>query len=152
MTEVIYMRVNIFYFFFIPWILATLLFRKKNKMILYKITPFATVIATILCVWGDRHHFWVLKPVLKKNQVLTTMPLNLGLYPVFSSIMVYLIMKTKESASSWILVFTCFTTILEFIMKWIGRAAYGNDWNLNKTFISYFIPYYLIHKYSQWFL
>jgi hypothetical protein len=145
------MRVNTVLFFIIPWVVATIFFRGQKR--LFKgMFPFAFLLSLALCLWGDHNKYWILKPNLRKFQVMTTMPLNLGLYPVLSALMVYLIKQTKESAASWILVFTCFTTILEFLMKLSGRATYDNGWNLNKTFFSYLIPYYFIHKYSQLFL
>ncbi|MDV2686056.1 CBO0543 family protein [Alkalihalophilus lindianensis] len=145
------MRMNTFLFFIIPWLIATIFFRGQKRLF-RGLFPFSSLLSTSVCLWGDYHRYWVFKPNLKKFQVMTTMPLTLGLYPVLSTLMVYLIKQTKESASSWILTFTCLTTILEFLMKLFGRATYGNGWTLNKTFISYLIPYYLVHKYSQFFL
>ncbi|MFB4162255.1 hypothetical protein ACE1TI_00160 [Alteribacillus sp. JSM 102045] len=145
------MRINILLFFLFPWLLGIWLFKQDKKLFL-RLLPFGMVIANVIDLWGHYNNYWVLKPIRKKWQFITTIPLNLGLYPISGVLMVYLIRKTKERErpSSWIVVFACLLTIFEFTSKFIGWAAYRNGWNLMKTFLAYLTAYYLVHRYYVW--
>ena len=145
------MRVNIFWGFFTPWLLAVWLLRRQEKLIV-TIVPFVWVVATAVNVWGDKKKFWLLKPKLKKNQYLTTMPLNLGLYPILSVVMVYLIKKTENNYILWVTIFSFLTTAAEFCAVLLGKAQYNSGWNTLKTFFSYLIPYYLVYRYYLWII
>lgn len=88
------MKFNIWFGFIIPWIIGIRIL-KKDKTLL-GIIPFVSVIATLICLWGDYKKYWLVKPKRKAKQYLTTMPYNLGLYPVAGVTMVSLIKKSKK--------------------------------------------------------
>ena len=77
------------------------------------------------------------------------MPLNLGIYPVLSILMIDFIRKSRFNIL-WVTIFSLFTTLAEYSAVLLGKAKYYNGWNNIKTFFSYFIPYYLVYKYNQW--
>ena len=140
------MRFNIWGGFIIPWMLG-ICFLKKDKT-LVRIVPFVSVVATLVCLWGDYKKYWIVKPRLKKKQYLTIMPFNFGLYPIASVFMVYLIQKTREKNS--IIIFSLLTTFAEFCMVLFEKVKYGIDWNIIKAFFSYLMPYYLVYRYYLW--
>lgn len=139
---------NIWGGFLIPSVLGLWLFKKDKKLVL-RIVPFVWVIAIFVCLWGDYKKFWILKPKLKKRQYLTTMPLNIGLYPISGVLMIYLI-KNKGEYVFWVITFSLFTTLAEFCAVLFGKVNYGSSWNIIKTFFSYLIPYYLVYRYYLW--
>src|SRR3954452_2265351 len=141
------MRFNIWGGLIIPWILGIGLLKKNKELV--GIVPFVWVVATFVCLWGDYKKYWIVIPKLKKRQYLTAMPFNLGLYPIASVLMVYLIKKTKNNIL-WISIFSLLTTVSEFCMVLFGKVRYGNDWNTIKTFFLYLVPYYLVYKYYVW--
>lgn len=141
------MRFNIWGGLVIPWILGIGLLKKNKELV--RIVPFVWVSATFVSLWGDSKKYWKVKPKLKKRQYLTTMPFNLGLYPIASVFMVYLIQKTRKN-TLWIIIFSLLTTVKEFGMLLFKRTTYGNGWNIIKTFFSYLIPYYLVYRYYLW--
>ncbi|SDI02898.1 hypothetical protein SAMN05216352_104152 [Alteribacillus bidgolensis] len=143
------MVVNILLFLLFPWVFGVWLF-KRDKTIFLRMFPFGMAVAIVIDLWGQYHNYWILKPVLKKRQYLTTMPLNFGLYPILSALVCYIIKNSKERPSSWILVFTCLLTVIEFTSKIFGFAAYRNGWNLMKTFLAYLVALHLVYRYYVW--
>ncbi|WP_425432197.1 CBO0543 family protein [Halobacillus massiliensis] len=79
---------------------------------------------------------------------LSTLPFILGLYPVFSSYMIFFIKEYKKTWY-WILLFSFGTTFLELLLLLYGRVIYGNGWNIFFTFISYLIPYYVTYLFYK---
>ncbi len=65
----------------VPWILGLWLIKRDRNLVL-RISPFVWTISTLVCLWGDFNKYWILKPKLRKNQYLTTMPFNFGLIPI----------------------------------------------------------------------
>ncbi len=141
------MRFNILMGFVMPWFFGIILFKKQKKLL--RIVPFVCVISTLVCIWGDYYKFWIVKPKIKRKQYLTTMPYNLGLYPILSVVMVNRINKTKQGLLL-VFIFTLFTTIAEYGMVLLKKVTYKNGWNILKTYISYLIPYYLVYRYYLW--
>ncbi len=116
------MRFNIWCGLIIPWILGMGLLKKNKKLV--RIVPFVWVTATFVSLWGDSKKYWKVKPKLKKRQYLTTMPFNLGLYPIASVFMVYLIQKTRKY-TLWIIIFSLLTTVKEFGMLLFKEQRMG---------------------------
>ncbi|MGG0412944.1 CBO0543 family protein [Peribacillus simplex] len=146
------MRINILFGFIFPWILGLVLL-KKDKNHFLSLYPFIAVISNLICLWGQSKGYWNVKPKLSKRQYLTTLPFNFGLYPILGIFMVYIIRTvSKVNPYLLILLFSAITTINEFIYLLFGRVTYGNGWNINKTFLSYIVPYFLTYKYYLWFI
>lgn len=141
------MRFNIWVGFIIPWILGIWLLKKQKELV--RIVPFVWVISTLVNVWGDYYKFWIVKPERKSKQYFTTMPYNLGLYPMLSVFMVYWIKKTRKSLPL-VFLFSFFTTVAEYEMVLLKKVTYGDRWNSLKTFFSYVVPYYLVYRYYLW--
>lgn len=143
------MRINNLYGFIIPWILGLKLIQ-KDKNLLLKMFPFIALMSTLINFWGRYNKFWILKPRLRKRRYLTTMPFNIGLFPILGTTMVYIIRSSKLHPSFWYVLNSLLTTGLEFSYKSLGRVVYGNGWNLFKTFISYLISNYSTYRYYLW--
>lgn len=130
-----------------PWIIGILLYKKQKELL--RVVPFVWVISTLVCVWGNHYKFWIVKPERKSKQYLTTMPYNLGLYPILCMFMVYWIEKTKQGLPL-VFLFSLFTTIAEYGLVLRKKVTYRNDWNSLKTFFSYVLPYYFVYRYYLW--
>jgi len=141
------MRFNIWMGFIIPWILGIGLLKKQKELV--RIVPFVWVLSTLVNVWGDYYKFWIVKPKRKSKQYLTTMPYNLGLYPMLSMFMVYWIKNNRKSLPL-IFLFSLFTTVAEYGMVLLKKVTYGENWSCLKTFFSYLLPYYLVYRYYLW--
>jgi len=57
------MLINILIGFILPWILGISCFKKDKKLVLQTV-PFVSVIAIVICLWGDYKKYWLLKPKL----------------------------------------------------------------------------------------
>lgn len=120
---------------------------KKDKSILIKVGPLTSLLALLICFVGGRLKLWVLKPKLRRFQILTTLPYCIGLYPVLASYFIYFTKKLPYKPSEMVLMFTCLTTLGEFVCRLFKHVEYGKGWDMTKTFVSYLIPYYLILKF-----
>ncbi|MFC7393515.1 CBO0543 family protein [Scopulibacillus cellulosilyticus] len=133
--------------FVLPWIFGIWLYLKNPKVIL-TIAPFMSVVAFTVNQWGYYFEFWDLVPILK-DETASAIPLNLGIYPVLSSLMIHLIQTKKSNPYLWIFILTIFTTFLELICLILGKVVYHNGWNIFWTFVSYLIPYWLTYLYYK---
>lgn len=135
---------NIIVGFIIPWI-SGIVFYFKNRKILFIISPFSSAIAFIVNLAGPFCGFWSIYPY--RYGVFSSIPFDLGLYPILSVYLIYYINKTKINPYLLIIIATIFTTLLELFGILTGRVIFSNGWNLSFTFISYLIPYLL----NYWF-
>ncbi|QGT99352.1 hypothetical protein SYNTR_0759 [Candidatus Syntrophocurvum alkaliphilum] len=138
------MLLNIIIGFIIPWIIATPLFLKFKKNVLL-IAPFAAMISLLFNVIGIQLGWWLIQPF--KYEVIATIPIDLGLYPVMAIYLTVLFEKIKGRYLLLVLLFTLLTTFLEFIAVIFDYVLYSNGWNIGYTFISYLIPYFLVYLY-----
>ncbi|WP_050184327.1 CBO0543 family protein [Domibacillus robiginosus] len=129
----------------IPWLIALWHLHPKDKQLIPLIAPLASVAAFIVNGWGVYFGFWRVYPFIELNTI-ATYPCNLGIFPVLGCYMVYFI---KKHGHPYLIIFliTLFTTLLEGWFVGIGKAIYGNGWNLFWTFVSYFFPYLI----GYWF-
>ncbi|MFD6511446.1 CBO0543 family protein, partial [Bacillus sp. NPDC060175] len=89
--------------------------------------------------------FWRIAPFLSQK-TLSSLPFNIGLYPILASYLIFFIKKTKRP---YLMVFfiSLFTTILEMTLVLSGKIVYDNGWNIIWTFFSYIIPYMWVYWY-----
>lgn len=129
---------NIIIGFLIPWILGIYIYRKEERLFLV-IYPFGCTVSYIINMIGFYFEFWSIVPY--KSGVFASVPLNLGLYPIIGTYLVFLIYKQIGKPYYLILIFSVLTTVFELLMLTLGRGVYGNGWNLFWTFISYLVAY-----------
>ncbi|WP_018922451.1 hypothetical protein [Salsuginibacillus kocurii] len=145
------MKLNILSGFLLPWLLIGSWLVRKDKQLICKMVPFGVLLSFVLNFWGDCRRYWLVYPKVKRGQFLTVMPFNLGLFPLLASLLVYCVQQSRNIGPfSWIMGFTCFTTVLEFMFVLAKRAVYGNGWDLNKTFFTYLIPFHVAYRYYLW--
>lgn len=134
------MLFNILVGFIFPWI-SGVVFYFKNRKVLFIIAPFQSVIAYTINSIAMFYNFWSIYP--HEYGKFSTMPYDLGLYPILSVYLIHFINKSKINPYILIIIATSFTTLLEWFGILTGRLVYFNGWNLFWTLISYLISYIL---------
>ncbi|WP_026881369.1 hypothetical protein [Clostridium akagii] len=132
------MILNIILGFIIPWIFGVLLYFKDKKTLLV-IAPFMSVWAYIVNEALFDLDFNRFAPLI--NDDITTMTINLGLYPILGCYLIYYIQIKKTSPYIIIMIFTFMTTVAEYLGLMFGMVTYNNGWNIGWTFLSYIPPY-----------
>jgi hypothetical protein len=132
------MAFNIIIGFLIPWILGVY-FCIKEKRLFLVMYPFGCTVTYTINMLGFYFGFWSIKPY--KYGIFTSLPLNLGVYPIIGTCFVVLLYKGIYKSYYLIFIFSLLTTVFELSMLILGRGIYGNGWNLFWTFISYLIAY-----------
>ncbi|WP_409069329.1 CBO0543 family protein [Clostridium sp. FAM 1755] len=138
------MLFNIIIAFIIPWI-SGIVFYFKDRKVLFTIAPFQSVIAYTVNSIGFFYNLWSVYP--HEYGKFTTMPYDLGIYPILSVYLIHYINKEKFNPYLLIMTATIFTTFLELLGILSGKVLYSNGWNIGFTFISYLLPYLL----NYWF-
>lgn len=139
------MFLNIIIGFILPWLLAYPLACKYAKLFLV-MSPITAIIALLINTIGFYFDFWHFKPVLERNETISAIPLDLGLYAVLGSLMVYFLTKRLFGIPSILvfLLFVSFTTLLEYLALMLERVTYTNGWHIGWTFISYSTAFFLV--------
>jgi uncharacterized membrane protein len=135
---------NIIVGFIVPWI-SGVVFYFTDRKVLFVIAPFQSALAFIVNSIGGFYGFWSIYP--HEYGKFSTIPYDLGAYPILSVYLIHYINKTKINPYLLIIIATIFTTLLEWFGILTGRIIYSNGWNMTFTFISYLIPYLL----NYWF-
>ncbi|MMZ56955.1 hypothetical protein D1872_188670 [compost metagenome] len=139
------MIINILFGFIIPWIFGMWLYKKDKKIVLI-IAPLGSVLSYTFNLLGHHLELWSFKPILKTKQ-LSAFPLDIGLYPVISSYLIYLVQKRVANPYLILLIFSLVTTFLEYSALVFGGVSYNHDWNIFWTFWSYALPYFIIYRF-----
>ncbi|OME78670.1 hypothetical protein BK120_23310 [Paenibacillus sp. FSL A5-0031] len=136
------MLYNIIFGFIIPWVLASSMVRKQPILFIV-ISPVTAIISITINTIGIYFGFWNFKPTFKRIETISDLPMDLGLYAVLGSLLIYTLSKRTFRLHPFIifLIFCLLTTILEYTALLFGFVAYGNGWNIGWTFISYIIGY-----------
>ncbi len=136
------MLFNIVVGFMIPWLLAYPLIHKQPKLFIV-ISPATAVVSIIINTVGFFFEYWHFKPIIARNQTISALPFDLGLYAVLGSLMIYSIQKRICNLPPLIIFigFSLFTTFLEYIALQFDKVTYGDGWNIGWTFISYSLAY-----------
>ncbi|MDQ0060846.1 CBO0543 family protein [Paenibacillus harenae] len=142
------MTINIVIGFIIPWIFGILLIR-KSPIILYLIYPIAAIVSAFFNDIGYHLGFWDFTPKIDHDETLSALPMDLGLYPITASYLIYWIIRSNRRAWLKIACVSLFNTVLEFIALMTGKAEYGKGWNIGWTFLSYALALVLIFLYYK---
>lgn len=142
------MAFNIVIGFIIPWIFGIML-HKKAPIVIYLICPIAATVSALINDIGYHLGFWDFTPKIDNDETLSALPLDLGLYPVIGSYMIYWILKSKRRPWLKIGSISLLNTMLETIAVLFGKAEYGNGWNIGWTFVSYVIALVLVYLYFK---
>jgi len=126
-------------------VFGVILYFKDKKTVLI-IAPFSGILAYTINEFCFHLNLWRLAPLNIKDD-LTTISVNLGLYPILGCYLIYYISRKHINAYLIILIFTIVTTIFEYLGFLFNFVIYGNGWNIGWTFLSYLIPYLLIYWY-----
>lgn len=129
---------NIIIGFLIPWILGIYIYIKEKRLFLV-IYPFGCTVSYTISMIGFYFKFWGIVPY--KYGIFASMPVNLGLYPILGTYLVFLIYKGIGKPYYLILAFSLLTTGFEYLMLIFKKGMYGNSWNLFWTFILYLAAY-----------
>jgi hypothetical protein len=137
---------NIIFGFIIPWFFGFWLYIKQPKIILL-LVPVGSTISFAINQFGF-NYFWRFQPIFK-NISFSAIPLDLGIYPVLTSFLIYLIHKKILNKFLIIFLFSFFTTCIEWLGYIMKKVIYLNGWNIFWTFISYTVAYFLGYLYYQ---
>jgi hypothetical protein len=142
------MFINIVYGFFVPWIILGTYLYVKDKKILLLIYPLSAVLALTINLFGFYFDFWDVKPLMRVEP-MAVLPLDLGLYPLLGSYLIFLIHKDIMNPYFFILSFAIVVTGMEWIAVKFEKVTYYNEWNICWTFVSYLIPFAIIYNYFR---
>jgi hypothetical protein len=134
------MTFNIVTGFFIPWILGIYIYIKEKRLFL-TIYPFGCTVSYTINMIGFYFRFWDIEPY--GYGVFTSLPLNLGLYPIVRTYFVYLLYRRANKPVYLLFIFSLLTTGYEYLMLILKKGIYGHGWNLFWTFVSYLTAYIL---------
>lgn len=139
------MLINLVLGFILPWAFGIYLYI-KDRIIFLVIAPFASVLAYTVNEILFYLNFDRFVPINVADDI-TTISVNLGLYPILGSYLVYYIRSKKVSPYLLIFIFTFLTTAAEYLGLLFGLVAYYNGWNIGWTFLSYLLPYFACYRY-----
>ena len=129
----------------IPWIVVLLHLYRKDKALVLLIGTFSSVIGFTVNELAIYYGFWMVAPFVEPNTV-STLPFNLGIYPVLPIYLIYFI-KKHGRPHVFIPLMALVTTSLETILVMNGQVVYDNGWHTPHTFLSYLLPYILVYGY-----
>lgn len=132
--------------FILPWLLLFLFFRVNLKLVII-MAPFVSVVAFVLNEIGF-NNFWDFIPRFK-NISLSSLPLNLGLYPVLGCLLVYSLQLSTRKPVVWMVFYGLITTGMEYVALVAKYIFYYNGWNIFHTFLSYLLAYILVFFYYK---
>lgn len=142
------MITNIIFGFVIPWIYGIYLY-KKSPIIVWLFCPISAAISALINDIGYHLEFWDFTPLIQNDETLSALPLDLGLYPVLASSLIYWITKNKRHPLLKIAVICFLTSVLEYVGHVFGKVKYGNNWNIGWTFCSYLLAFGLVYLYYK---
>ncbi|WP_141500910.1 CBO0543 family protein [Paenibacillus luteus] len=142
------MLLNIICGFVIPWLAALFLIRKSPKTLLL-IYPIGSVASLVINSFGFQLGFWDFTPLIPNDESVSALPLDIGLYPILGSFMIWTILLHRNKTALILFVFILFTTLLEFSALLFGKVTYGNGWNIGFTFLSYLLAFGIVYLYFK---
>lgn len=141
------MFLNFLLAFVIPWLLGAVLVIKQPRIVL-RIAPFGATIGFLFNEIGVHFNFWRVTPLSTFDASFSTLPYNLGVYPVLASFMIYLIQYQRWNAAFGIVAFSAITTVAEWCAVMFGKVTYSSGWNIIWTFVSYAIAFSIGYLYE----
>lgn len=142
------MLINIIFGFIIPWLAAVHLVLKSPKTLLL-IAPFSAAISFLINAFGFQLELWDFTPLIPDDQNVSALPINIGLYPILGSYIIWTIIAHRKKTTLILFLFTVCTTILEYGGILIGKVSYGNGWNIGYTALSYLLAYSCVYIYFR---
>ena len=144
------MTSNIILAFVLPWFIGILHLYKKDKLVLFFIAPFSSVISYVVNTVAYYFGYWEITPFPKLKN-LASLPFELGFYPILACYLVFFIRKSKNP---YFVVFfmSLLTTLLELLCIYLGWIVYGNGWNIYLTFFSYLLPFLIVYWYYNYLI
>ncbi|WP_375541041.1 CBO0543 family protein [Paenibacillus tyrfis] len=120
---------------------------KKDIGTLLTIAPISALIALIINEIGMYRNWWYFAPIHMLS--ISTIPFDVGLYPISGSYMIHCIKHYRKNAFRMITIFALLLTCLECIFIFFNRVTYGNGWNIGWTFVSYEVSFALVYGYFR---
>jgi hypothetical protein len=142
------MILNIIVGFVIPFIFGIFLYRKDRKVIIF-IAPIASVISFVINEIGYSSEWWEFSPSFQENETLSALPMDIGLFPFLACLMIHIMLKKNIKPFFMILIFSIFTTLIEFVGFILEKVKYQKGWNIFYTFLSYTCAYILGYLYFK---
>ena len=128
------MILNIIFGFIVPWFFGVILYFKDKKLLLV-IAPFMSVWAYALNEIIFYFNFNRFIP-LSINEDITTMSVNLGLFPILGSYFIYFVKLKRFSPYTLVVFFVLMTTLAEYLALMFGLLTYDNGWNIGWSLLS----------------
>ena len=133
------MIINITFGIIIPWLtLGNFLYKKERKLIFY-IVPFGSVIAFFINSISFNLDLYYLKPL--ELGTLSALPTNLGYFPLIGGLFIYTVRNSIFNNKLNIILFSIFSTALEYNFVISDKIVYSDTWNVFFTFLSYLFAY-----------
>ncbi|PRS26210.1 hypothetical protein C6W19_25695 [Bacillus sp. RJGP41] len=132
--------------FIFPWIVGVYLFRKQKRLFII-FYPIATATSFFINEIGF-NYFWEMD-INYKQESLTALPYDLGLYPILGILFICAIHFKKISILITFIVFTLGTTFGELIAVLLGKLVYRHEWNVIWSGVSYIMSYSIVYLYYK---
>lgn len=142
------MVINLICGFIIPWLAAIPIAVRKMKTLLL-ISPISAVVSLVINSFGFQMMFWDFTPLIPNDESVSALPLDIGLYPVLASYMIWSIQAHRKKTAFILILFVIFTTLLEYVGILVGKVSYGNGWNVGYTFLSYLFAFSIVFVYFK---
>ncbi|GJM79493.1 hypothetical protein HMSSN139_19890 [Paenibacillus sp. HMSSN-139] len=143
----IMLLINIIAGFLVPWIAgAFLIYRDKKAMLLA--FPSGGFMSLLFNDFGVYTKWWQLHP--DHMESVTTIPFNLGIYPIVAGWMLHFIFRTRFRFNAALMIAgsAALLTGAEFVYVCLKKIQYGNGWNIGWTYLSYFLALGAVYGYS----
>ncbi|WZL74023.1 hypothetical protein QBE52_04575 [Clostridiaceae bacterium 35-E11] len=141
------MLFNIIFGYILAWIFLLLIY-KKDKRIVFFITPFASVVAYTVNAFGLHLNLWGLTPIEYGH--FSALPFDLGYFAFSGVFLVFLTKRLSANPYMIVLVTSIIITLMEYTALLLGKVVYYNNWNIFGTFISYLVSHTIVYWYYLW--
>ncbi|MFC3801209.1 CBO0543 family protein [Cohnella sp. GCM10012308] len=132
--------------FIIPWLCLALIPVPNKRNLCLRVGPIGSLIAFLFNDIFVRYGFWIAKPITDANESFSTLPFNLGLYPVWGIFLVYFIERRTWSPIFVIFFCSLGITFAEWILVKLKWILYGNGWNIGWTYCSYLVAFTIVYS------
>lgn len=107
----------------------------------------AAMVSLIVNLLGVHFQLWRLKPLFHTS--ISTLPFDLGLFPLFTCLLIYAIRRYNQHALLLCVICAAIKLSMEWAYYQFGMIQYGHGWNFGWTFISYLAASLLVYLYDR---
>ncbi|CAN7408370.1 hypothetical protein LJR153_002625 [Paenibacillus sp. LjRoot153] len=136
--------INILIGFVVPWLFGIALFKKAPTLAIL-IFPVTAFISLLINVFGYHMKFWHFTPLIEGVETISSLPFDIGFYPLTGCIAIYWIDIKKKHPLIVLILLSILLTGLEYIAYLVGKVVYSHGWTIGWTFVSYFVAFAAVY-------